>query len=165
MHSSPGAHGPSPTRPAWAWLVAPSQPSRPTAPPSPPPALLAQAPGPSGVEMLLGTVGLGSAAAILGASAGIRHPGAIDRSLAPAPAPPEGFPPTPPVGLLEARADAESSEPARLARELRATIEELITTRRTVGLQRAEIERASAVDQLTGVASRGAGLERLRLEA
>jgi len=127
-------------------------------------AMLAQALGTSGVEMLLGTVGLGSAAAILGASAGIRHPGAIDRSLAPAPAPPEVFPPTPPVGLLESRADAEYSEPARLARELRATIEELITTRRTVGLQRAEIERASAVDQLTGVASRGAVLERLRLE-
>jgi len=118
--------------------------------------------------MLLGTVGLGSAAAILGASTSIRHRAAVDRSPAPAPAPaparPEVFPPTPPVGLLELRADAEYSEPARLARELRATIEELITTRRTVGLQRAEIERASAVDQLTGVASRGAVLERLRLE-
>jgi len=129
-------------------------------------AMLAQALGTSGVEMLLGTVGLGSAAAILGASTSIRHRAAVDRSPAPAPAParPEVFPPTPPVGLLELRADAEYSEPARLARELRATIEELITTRRTVGLQRAEIERASAVDQLTGVASRGAVLERLRLE-
>src|SRR3990170_2389496 len=130
------------------------------------PAPLAQALGAAGVEMLLGTVGLGSAAAILGASTSIRHRAAVDRSpaAAPAPAPPEVFPPTPPVGLLELRADAEYSEPARLARELRATIEELITTRRTVGLQRAEIERASAVDQLTGVASRGAVLERLRLE-
>ncbi|MEX1156263.1 MAG: GGDEF domain-containing protein, partial [Chloroflexota bacterium] len=127
-------------------------------------ATLAQALGSPGVEMLLGTVGLGSAAAILGASTSIRHRAAVDRSPAPAPAPPEVFPPTPPVGLLELHADAEYSEPARLARELRATIEELITTRRTVGLQRAEIERASAVDQLTGVASRGAVLERLRLE-
>ena len=125
-------------------------------------ATLAQALGTPGVEMLLGTVGLGSAAAILGASTSIRHRAAVDRSLAPAP--PEVFPPTPPIGLLELHADAEYSEPARLARELRATIEELITTRRTVGLQRAEIERASAVDQLTGVASRGAVLERLRLE-
>jgi diguanylate cyclase (GGDEF)-like protein len=129
-------------------------------------ATLAQALGTPGVEMLLGTVGLGSAAAILGASTSIRHRAAVDRSAAAAsaPAPTEVFPPAPPVGLLELHADTEYSEPARLARELRATIEELITTRRTVGLQRAEIERASAVDQLTGVASRGAVLERLRLE-
>jgi diguanylate cyclase (GGDEF)-like protein len=129
-------------------------------------AMLAQALATPGVEMLLGTVGLGSAAVILGLSAGLRLRG---EDLAPAlprtlpvmlPLPPLA----PAIGLLEARADAEDAEPARLARELRATLEELITTRRTVGMQRAEIERAAAVDQLTGVASRGAVLERLRLE-
>lgn len=129
-------------------------------------AALAQAFAAPGVEMLLGLIGLASAAAILGVSAGLRLRG--EGQAPPLPAafplalPP--LPPAPPLGLLEARADAEDSEPARMARELRATIEELITTRRTVGLQRAEIERASAVDQLTGIASRGALLERLRLE-
>ncbi|MEO7870778.1 MAG: GGDEF domain-containing protein, partial [Candidatus Limnocylindria bacterium] len=129
-------------------------------------AALAQAFAAPGVEMLLGLIGLASAAAILGLSAGLRlrgedHAPPLPAAFPPAPPP---LPPAPPLGLLEARADAEDSEPARLARELRATIEELITTRRTVGLQRAEIERASAVDQLTGIASRGALLERLRLE-
>ncbi|MDH4333706.1 MAG: GGDEF domain-containing protein [Chloroflexota bacterium] len=132
-------------------------------------ATLAQAFATPGIEMLPGMVGLVLAAAVLGVSAGLRLRGEDQ-----APALPPAFPvtlplpllpPSAPVGLLEARADAEDSEPARLARELRATLEELITTRRTVGMQRAEIERASAVDQLTGVASRAAVLERLRLEA
>jgi diguanylate cyclase (GGDEF)-like protein len=52
----------------------------------------------------------------------------------------------------------------RLGRELRATIEELLQARRTVELQRTELERASTVDALTGVASRAAILERLELE-
>ena len=52
----------------------------------------------------------------------------------------------------------------RLGRELRATIEELLRARRTIELQRTELERASTVDPLTGVASRAAILERLELE-
>ena len=52
----------------------------------------------------------------------------------------------------------------RLGRELRGTIEELLQARRTIELQRNEIERSSAVDLLTGVASRGAILDRLRIE-
>jgi diguanylate cyclase (GGDEF)-like protein len=52
----------------------------------------------------------------------------------------------------------------RLGRELRATIEELLQARRTVELQRAEIERAATFDALTGVASRAAILARLDLE-
>jgi len=52
----------------------------------------------------------------------------------------------------------------RLGRELRRTIEELLQTRRTIELQRAELERAAAIDALTGVASRGAILDRLRVE-
>lgn len=58
----------------------------------------------------------------------------------------------------------EETEAARLARELRGTIEELLDARRTVDLQRAEIERASLVDAVTGVASRRALLDRLRTE-
>lgn len=129
-------------------------------------ALLAQTLGTPGVEEMLGPIGLGFAAAVLGIAAGLRLRD-IDQAPALPPALPVALPPSPApaVGPLEARADAEDSEPARLARELRATLEELITARRTVGMQRAEIERASAVDQLTGVASRAAVLERLRLEA
>ena len=52
----------------------------------------------------------------------------------------------------------------RLGRELRGTIEELLQARRTVELQRVEIERAATTDTLTGVASRTAILERLDVE-
>lgn len=55
-------------------------------------------------------------------------------------------------------------EAERLGLELRATIEELLRARRTIDLQRGELERSSTVDPLTGVASRGAILERLRIE-
>ena len=55
-------------------------------------------------------------------------------------------------------------EAERLAAELRSTIEELLRARRTIDLQRGELERSATVDPLTGVASRGAILERLRLE-
>ncbi len=57
-----------------------------------------------------------------------------------------------------------TSDTERLGRELRGTIEELLQTRRTLELQRAELERASSTDRLTGVASRQAILQRLRLE-
>ena len=55
-------------------------------------------------------------------------------------------------------------EPERLGIELRTTIEELLRARRTIDLQRGELERSSTVDPLTGVASRGAIIERLRIE-
>ena len=57
-----------------------------------------------------------------------------------------------------------SPDAERLGRELRGTIEELLQARRTIELQRQEIERSSAVDPLTGVASRTAILDRLRIE-
>ena len=52
----------------------------------------------------------------------------------------------------------------RLGRELRATIGELLESRRTIDLQRAELVRAATLDPLTGVASRTAILARLDLE-
>lgn len=59
---------------------------------------------------------------------------------------------------------AVDEQAERLGRELRATIEELLQARRTIELQRTELERASTVDPLTGVASRSAILERLEME-
>jgi len=55
-------------------------------------------------------------------------------------------------------------EAERLGNELRTTIEELLGARRTIDLQRSELERSATVDPLTGVASRGAIIERVRLE-
>ncbi len=55
-------------------------------------------------------------------------------------------------------------ESERLGHELRSTIEELLRARRTIDLQRGELERSATVDPLTGVSSRGAIMERLRLE-
>jgi diguanylate cyclase (GGDEF)-like protein len=59
----------------------------------------------------------------------------------------------------------EYEELSRLTRELRATIDELIGARRTIELQRLEIERASTFDPLTGLPGRGPTLERLRTDA
>lgn len=58
----------------------------------------------------------------------------------------------------------ETTEAARLGRELRGTIEELLEARRMVELQRIEIERAATIDPLTGVTSRRAMLQRLAFE-
>jgi diguanylate cyclase (GGDEF)-like protein len=55
-------------------------------------------------------------------------------------------------------------EAMRLARELRGTIQELLQTRRTVELQRAELAQSATHDSLTGVASRRSILERLIVE-
>ena len=68
-------------------------------------------------------------------------------------------------GLTAVISDPGGSPQAdRLGRELRGTIEELLQARRTIDLQRQELERASAFDPLTGVASRAAIIERLRVE-
>jgi len=55
-------------------------------------------------------------------------------------------------------------EVEQLGQELRSTIEELLRARRTIDLQRGELERSATVDPLTGVSSRGAILERVRME-
>lgn len=67
--------------------------------------------------------------------------------------------------IPESIAEPEYDEAARLTRELRATLDDLVAARRTIGLQRAEIERASTVDPLTGLSSRGSTLDRLRVDA
>jgi diguanylate cyclase (GGDEF)-like protein len=66
---------------------------------------------------------------------------------------------------LDSVAEPEFDESARLRRELRATLDDLVAARRTIGLQRVEIERASTVDPLTGLTGRGPTLDRLRTEA
>ena len=62
------------------------------------------------------------------------------------------------------RDPAASHDAARLGRELRGTIEELVQARRTIELQRIELDRAATIDPLTGVPSRQAILDRLNLE-
>ncbi len=63
------------------------------------------------------------------------------------------------------QADDPSAEADRLARELRATIAELLAARQTIALQRTELERLAEVDPATRVASRRAILTRLHTEA
>jgi diguanylate cyclase (GGDEF)-like protein len=63
--------------------------------------------------------------------------------------------------VREGRADDDAD---RLARELRGTLEELLRARRTIELQRDELERSATVDLLTGVSSRGAIIDRLQTE-
>jgi diguanylate cyclase (GGDEF)-like protein len=62
------------------------------------------------------------------------------------------------------RDPGRAPESERLSRELRGTIEELAQARRTIDLQRAEIERTATSDPLTGLPPRPAILERLRAE-
>ena len=62
------------------------------------------------------------------------------------------------------RDPGRAPESERLSRELRGTIEELAQARRTIDLQRAELERTATIDPLTGLPSRPAILERLRAE-
>lgn len=72
---------------------------------------------------------------------------------------------TPIDELPDPERQAEHDEARRLARELRGTIDELAQARRTIQLQRLELERAATIDPLTGAASRRSILDRLRLEA
>lgn len=109
-------------------------------------------------EQLIGFAGLAVAGATLGSWL------VVDR-LIPDRAVPDANLVDDPLGLLDEIPAPDYSESARLARELRATIDDLIAARHTIQLQRDEIERAATVDQLTGVASRATLLERLRIEA
>lgn len=62
-------------------------------------------------------------------------------------------------------AGPEFDEPSRIARELRATLDDLVAARHLIDLQRQEIDRAASTDSLTGLPSRQTTLKRLRTEA
>lgn len=68
------------------------------------------------------------------------------------------------VARLVAAQHSATDEVPRLTRELHATMEELLGTRHTLELQRAEIDRATRVDALTGLPNRAAILGRLEQE-
>ena len=121
-----------------------------------------------------------AAAALLGlddASAGVRLEELLGIPLAHLPADAETSVVRTPIGNLDAAIRREGStitvvirdqvlpsDADRLGRELRGTIEELLQARRTIDLQRAELDRATTVDPLTGVATRSAIIGRLEIE-
>ncbi len=113
---------------------------------------------PGSVELLAGFGGLlaGSLAVLLGAPLRERPSAAVEQRISALDDPAQ---PTDPSGD-----EWVFDEAARLGRELRATIEELMLARRTIALQRGELERAATVDPLTGVASRVAIVDRVRIE-
>jgi diguanylate cyclase (GGDEF)-like protein len=116
---------------------------------------------PGSVELLAGFGALlaGAIAVLVGAGQRERSSAFVERRAAA---------PFDPGGAKEANEPASDEpvfdEAARLGRELRGTIEELMLARRTIALQRAELERAATIDPLTGVASRAAIVERVRVE-
>ncbi len=114
---------------------------------------------PTASEPLIGMASLAIAAVVLGWSIVVRGTSHEEPSLAARPSrPATAATPLP-------RPEPEFDEASRLVRELRATLEELVGARRTVELQRTEIERVNRTDPLTGIAGRVAILERLRTEA
>lgn len=107
--------------------------------------------GPTGAERLVGTAGIAVAAVVGGWSLlfhRLRRAPALDQ---------ESYAQTAP--------ESEFDELSRLTRELRATIDDLVTARRMIELQRAEIERATTIDPLTGLPGRVPTLDRLRIDA
>ena len=121
--------------------------------------------GSSGSELVVGTAAMGVAAAVLGRLLlGDRLQRRQDAEAAEAP-------PTTEL-LLEAQPESpaapgepEFDELARITRELRATLDDLVAARHLIELQRVEIDRASSIDALTGLPSRWPTLDRLRTEA
>jgi diguanylate cyclase (GGDEF)-like protein len=112
--------------------------------------------GPSVVESLVGPTGMALAALVLGwrLAADRRQRAAVAEpatTLPELPAPDEDPP--------------EYDELARLTRELRATLDDLVAARHLIELQRIEIDRATSTDALTGLPSRWPTLDRLRTEA
>jgi diguanylate cyclase (GGDEF)-like protein len=103
------------------------------------------------IDGVLSMIALG--AGTLGLTLDGRH-GDVGRAKRGSPSDAADHPETPP-----------DDNATRLARELRGTIAELLQARRTIELQRDEILRSATLDPLTGVASRRAILDRLRIEA
>jgi diguanylate cyclase (GGDEF)-like protein len=108
------------------------------------------------IESLVGPSGMGLAALALGwgMAADRRRPATRVEPVAALPEPP---------AALESQ--PEYDELARLTRELRATLDDLVAARHLIELQRVEIDRATSTDALTGLPSRWPTLERLRTEA
>jgi len=115
--------------------------------------------GPDGNEALAGAAGGGVASAVLGwrLVSGRAARVQVDQPLPALPALPMSTPARP--------GEPEFDELARITRELRATLDDLVAARHLIELQRVEIERAASIDQLTGLASRWPTLDRLRTEA
>ena len=110
----------------------------------------------SGTETLVGPLGIGVAALVLGWRLLVDRPrrGRIAEPAAPLP-----------ELTTAAPGDPEFDELSRLARELRATLDDLVAARHLIELQRIEIDRASSTDPLTGIPGRAPTLARLRIEA
>jgi diguanylate cyclase (GGDEF)-like protein len=115
--------------------------------------------GSSGNETLAGATGIGLASALLGWRLII---GRVRREavVQPVPALPEL-----PDRTAAPPGEPEFDELARITRELRATLDDLVAARHLIELQRVEIERAASIDPLTLLASRWPTLDRLRTEA
>ena len=110
----------------------------------------------SGTETLVGPSGMAIAALVLGWRLLVDRPRRARLAEAAAPIP---------ELTTAAPGDPEFDELSRLARELRATLDDLVAARHLIELQRIEIDRASSTDTLTGIPGRGPTLARLRTEA
>lgn len=119
------------------------------------------------------TCAVATAASVIGALAP-GEPGGVDASTSAGPPEAPAVPPAtadaqpgPPMAQQETAGVSPhetAAETNRLARELRDAIAQLLAARETIRLQRAELERLATTDVATGVLSRGAILERMRVE-
>ncbi len=114
-------------------------------------ALVGAIAGPNGSDLSIAGVGMAGAASILAWSLVVHRPSSSPALLLPVP--------------VAAGAGPEFEEGDRLSRELRGTLNDLAEARRTIELQRAEIERATSTDPLTGLPGRTSTLQRLHAEA
>lgn len=110
-------------------------------------------------EPLIGVAAMAISAVLMGWSITLRGTSREEPTLAARPTLPAPALPTLPAP------EPEFGEASRLVRELRGTLDELVGARRTVELQRTEIERISRTDPLTGIPGRIAILERLSIDA
>jgi diguanylate cyclase (GGDEF)-like protein len=111
---------------------------------------------PSGAETLVGPSGMALATLVLGWRLLVDRPRRTRLAEPDVPIP---------ELTTAAPGDPEFDELSRLARELRATLDDLVAARHLIELQRIEIDRASSTDTLTGIPGRGPTLARLRTEA
>jgi diguanylate cyclase (GGDEF)-like protein len=103
--------------------------------------------------------------AMAGAAAALAALGAGEPAVGPPP--PAAALPAPAEPIHDSgavhRRDA-AGEATQLARELRDALAQLLASRETIRLQRAELERLAMTDAGTGVLARGAVLDRMRIE-